>query len=127
MEDQPDSFSERELQEKEDHYRGFFEQSSEGVWRLEFDPPIDTSLPVATQVDLAYANGRLAECNPAMARMYGLERVDDLVGKGLDFMLPSSDPQARAYLASIIEAGYRAANVESVERDALGGVKEFLN
>ena len=127
MEDQPDSLSDLELREKEARYRSFFENSSEGVWRLEFDPPIDTALPIEAQVDLAYAHGRLAECNPAMARMYGLEGTDDLVGKGLDFMVPSSDSKARAYLTSIIEAGYRATNVESVERDALGGVKEFLN
>ena len=111
----------------DERYRAFFENSSEGIWRLELDPPIDTTLPVDAQVSLAYEHGKLAECNAVLARMYGLSRPEDLVGVTLDFMLPASDPQARAYLASIIEAGYRATDVESVERDAHGGIKHFSN
>src|SRR5215510_5345327 len=88
----------------EERYRAFVSHSSEGIWRLEFDPPIDTSLPVQEQVELAYRNGRFAECNLAMARMYALESIDDLVGRSLDLMLPSSDAGAREYLASIVEA-----------------------
>ena len=108
-------------------YRAFIRNSSEGIWRLEFDPPIDTSLPAETQVELAYRTGRFVESNDAMARMYALDQADDLVGKTLDFMLPASDPAARAYLSSIIEAGYRATDVESTERDAHGNVRHFLN
>jgi PAS domain-containing protein len=52
-----------------ERYRAFIANSSEGIWRLEFDPPIDTSLPVGAQVDLAYATGRFAACNDVMARM----------------------------------------------------------
>jgi PAS domain S-box-containing protein len=111
----------------EERYRAFIENSSEGIWRLEFNPAIDTSLPVEAQVSAAYANGRFAECNLVMARMYGLESPDDLVGKALDFMLPASDQAARAYLASIIEGGYRASDVESTERDADGKIKHFSN
>ena len=110
-----------------DRYQAFFNHSSEGIWRLEFDPPIDTSLPADAQVDLAYQNGRFAECNPAMARMYALQRPDDLIGKTLDFMLPSADAAARAYLRSIIDAGYRVTDVESAERDAHGDIRFFLN
>jgi PAS domain S-box-containing protein len=109
----------------EERYRAFVENSSEGIWRLEFSPPIDTSLPVDEQVSAAYANGRFAECNDVMARMYGFHSPEDLVGKTLDFMLPPSDPDARMYLASIIQAGYRISEVESKERDARGGVKYF--
>ena len=94
---------------------------------MEFDPPIDIGLPVDVQVSLAYRDGVLTECNDAMAQMYGLRRASDLKGVGLDFMLPSADPAARAYVASIIEAGYRAAGVESTERDATGGLRRFAN
>ena len=113
--------------ESEERYRAFIDNSSEGIWRLEFIPPLDTSLPVEEQVSAAYASGRLAECNAVMAHMYRLSSPEDLVGKTLDFMLPASDPEARAYLASIIEAGYRVSDVESKERDAEGNVKYFSN
>ena len=115
------------LRASEERYRAFIDNSSEGIWRLEFDPPIDTTLPAEEQVELAYRHGRFAECNAVMARMYGLASSDELVGKTLDFMLPSSDPDAKAYVASIIEAGYRAFDVESKEQDALGRVKYFSN
>lgn len=115
------------LRASEERYRAFIQHSSEGIWRLEFSPPLDTSLPVEAQVDAAYRNGRFAECNVAMARMYGLTSPEDLVGKTLDFMLPASDAEARAYLASIIEAGYRVSDVESRERDAEGTIKYFAN
>jgi PAS domain S-box-containing protein len=115
------------IRESEERYRAFIQHSSEGIWRLEFNPPIPVSLPVEAQVAAAYRNGRFAECNAVMARMYGLTSPDDLVGKTLDFMLPASDPEARAYLASIIEAGYRVADVESRERDADGGTRYFSN
>jgi PAS domain S-box-containing protein len=111
--------------ESEERYRAFIRNSAEGIWRLEFSPPIDTSLPVEDQVSAAYANGRFAECNLVMAQMYQLHSPEDLVGKTLDFMLPFSDSEARAYLASIIKAGYRASEVESKEHDAEGRVKHF--
>jgi len=110
-----------------ERYQSFFRNTSEGIWRLELDPPIDTSLSANTQVDLAYQNGRFAECNEAMARMYALERPEDLIGKTLEFMLPSSDPAARAYLRSIVDAGYRVHDLESTERDANGDTRHFLN
>jgi len=115
------------LRESDERYRAFIDNSSEGIWRLEFDPPLDTTLPIQEQVKLAYKNGRIAECNLVMAKMYGLSATDELVGKTLDFMLPSTDEGARAYLASIIEGGYRASDVESTERDALGQEKYFSN
>ena len=117
----------RALETAEQRYRAFVENSSEGIWRLEFDPPLNTTLPVDAQVELAYRHGVLIECNDAMARMYGMQRAEDLLGSSLEFMLPSSDATARAYLASVIDAGYRVSDVESVERDATGGIKYFSN
>jgi PAS domain-containing protein len=62
-----------------------------------------------------------------MARTYGLERAEDLIGKTLDFPLPSSDPDAGAYLAGIISLGYSVTGVESVEQDTAGNFKYFDN
>ncbi|MBE2287604.1 MAG: PAS domain S-box protein, partial [Prosthecobacter sp.] len=76
---------------------------------------------------LAYRDGRLAECNDVMARMYGLKDAGEMIGKKLDFMLPPEDPQAREFIASIIRAGYRVVDAESAERDAAGNVVHFSN
>ncbi|WP_262296400.1 PAS domain-containing sensor histidine kinase [Microvirga sesbaniae] len=119
--------AEAALRESEDRYRTFIAHSSEGIWLLEFDPPLDTSLPVDEQVELAYRRGRFVECNDAMAAMYGLSRAEDMIGRSLEFPLPSSDPQARAFLAEVIRSGYSLTGVESVERDAAGNRKFFDN
>ena len=119
--------AERTLRQREERYRAFVANSTEGIWRIEFDPPLDISLPVETQIDQVYRSARLVECNDAMSRMYGLSKAEDLVGRDLGFMLPESDPMARQYLASVIQAGYRATNVESVERSVDGQPVYFLN
>ena len=111
----------------EARYRAFIANSSEGVWRLELQPPIDTRLPVDQQVELAYGAGRFAECNPAMARMHGLTSSEDLVGKSLHILLPPEDPESRAFLASIVHGGYRVAEVESTGEDAHGVRRYFAN
>jgi PAS domain S-box-containing protein len=119
--------AEEAFRTSEERYKAFIANSSEGIWRLELDPPIDVSLPVEEQVELAYLNGRYAECNDAMARMYGLERAEDLVGRTIDFMLPYGNPAAREFVASLVRLGYRAVDVESEERDASGDAVHFVN
>lgn len=119
--------AEAALRESQERYRSFIAHSSEGIWLLEFTPPLDTSLPLEEQVALAYRNGHFVECNDAMAEMYGLERAEDLIGRTLEFSLPSSDPEARAFLAGVIRSGYSLTGVESVERDAAGNRKYFDN
>ena len=119
--------AEASLRQSEERYRAFIQNSSEGIWRMEFEPPVDTSLPVEMQVQQLYRSARLVECNDAMGRMYGFSSAEGLIGKTLDFMLPISDPSAREFLASIIRAGYRATNVESAERNVYGDTVYFLN
>jgi len=119
--------AEASLRQSEERYRAFIQNSSEGIWRMEFDPPLDTSLPVEIQVKQLYCSACLVECNDAMGRMYGFSSAEGLIGKTLDFMLPVSDPSAREFLASIIRAGYRATNVESAERNVFGETVYFLN
>jgi PAS domain S-box-containing protein len=119
--------AEAALRASEARYRAFVVNSTEGVYRLEFDPPVDTALPPDEQVARVYRAGRFAECNDAFARMYGFARPDEIVGRGLDLMLPPGDPAARAYLRGVIAAGYRAADVESAERDRAGRRVYFAN
>jgi len=111
----------------DERYRVFIRNCSEGIWRLELQPPIDTRLPVDEQVELAYRNGRCAECNLALAQMYGLDSAEDLVGKSLEIMLPPSDPEARGLIAAIVQAGYRVTDLESAGPDVQAQRRYFAD
>jgi PAS domain S-box-containing protein len=118
---------ESSLRESEDRYRAFISQSTEGIWRFELDEKFPVSLPVNEQVKLAFERGYLAECNDAMARMYGLEKAADLVGSRIANLLDMSDAANFEYLRSFIESGYDLIDAESHEKDKDGGDKYFLN
>jgi PAS domain S-box-containing protein len=118
---------EQQLRESEERYRAFVSNSFDGVYRFEFTPPINTTLPFETQLAQIYANGRFAECNDAFAHMYGFREAAEVIGQSLDLMMPQSDPAVRAYMLQVLEAGYRANKVESQERDRYGATLYFEN
>jgi PAS domain S-box-containing protein len=111
----------------EERYRSFIRQSSEGIWRIELEQPVWTALPEQDQVAAFYRYAYLAECNDAMARMYGFEHAEELVGARLDALLVPSDPANRDYLLAFIRSGYRVNEAESHERDRGGESRYFLN
>src|SRR5881394_3139613 len=86
----------------EERYRAFIAQTSEGVSRLEVDPPIPVTLSEDEQIDGLYAGARIAECNDAMARMYGYNDAQDLVGTRLADLHDVSDSANREQIRSFI-------------------------
>lgn len=115
------------LAQSEDRYRVFIAQSSEGIWRFELEQPLDIALPADVQLDHCYAHGYLAECNDAMARMYGFARAEEIVGARLGDLLVRADPQNEAYLRAFIQSGYHLSDAESRERDRYGNERSFSN
>ena len=119
--------AEKALRESEERYHAFVANCSEAVWRFEVGEPVPVDLPVDAQVEQFYRHGFLAECNDAMAQMYGLTRAEELIGLTLARLLPPSDPRNVAYLRDFIESGYRLIDAESQEQDREGRTKCFLN
>ena len=115
------------LRQSEERYRAFIEQSAEGVWRFELEQPVPVTLPDDEQIERFYAHAFLAECNDALAQMYGYSKAGELVGSRLSDMMPHSDPQNLAYLRAFIRSGYRLTDAESHEFDRQGNQRYFLN
>jgi PAS domain S-box-containing protein len=115
------------LRTSEERYRSFIANSSEAIWRFEAERPIDTTLTIDEQIALFYKYGYLAECNDAMARMYGHARADDIVGTRFGDVALASHPTNVAALRRFFANGYRLHNVQTIELDALGKTKYFSN
>jgi PAS domain S-box-containing protein len=119
--------AEAALRDSETRYRMFVEQSSEGIFRMEYSPPVPCDLPIHEQLEMGYKNGYMAECNDAMAKMYGRTAAKELVGKPLSDFLVLRDPVTREFMETFVKNGYHVTDQESHEMDAHGQKKIFRN
>lgn len=115
------------FRDNEERYRAFVQQSSEGIYRMEYNPPVPCSLPVDEQIRWGHQSGYMAECNDAMAKMYGRDTAAELIGKKLTEFLILRDPVTMSFMENFIHAGYRITDQESVEMDAHGQKRIFRN
>jgi diguanylate cyclase (GGDEF)-like protein/PAS domain S-box-containing protein len=117
---------EKELRESEERYRTFIERSSEGISRIEFDEPIPLDLSLEDYVEQSLNHSFIAECNNALAQMYGYASAEELTGKRVNELLVASDENYESF-RSFLENGYRTENSETRELDANGKDRYFLN
>ncbi|HEX8704469.1 MAG TPA: PAS domain-containing sensor histidine kinase, partial [Myxococcaceae bacterium] len=114
------------LQLSEERYRTFVRQSSEGIYRVETTQAVATSLPEDAQVHGMLVQGYIAECNDAMAQMYGLPDASALVGVRLEQLVVPSDPHNIEYMRTFIRNGYRVENSVSHEVDQTTGSPKVI-
>ncbi|MFN7116209.1 MAG: PAS domain S-box protein [Saprospiraceae bacterium] len=119
--------AEEAIRNSEERYRAFVSQSSEAIWRFELEKPLDITLPIETLLEQCYQYGYLAECNDAMAQMYGFTKADEIIGARLGDLLPADNEFNIAYLRAFVESGYRLTEAESQEVDRNGQPRFFLN
>ena len=115
--------SEEALQRSEERYRIFLAQSSEGIFRTEFNSPIPTHLPVADQIAMSLQSGSIAECNDALAGMYGYDTAAAMIGKPLSALL--SGDRGERFVEEFIANGYRISDFESRRESGAGKTRVF--
>ena len=115
------------LRESEERYRAFVVNSSEAIWRFALERPVPLNYSEDEQIECFYQYGYLAECNVAMAKMYGFSTPDEMIGIRLGDIVVRSNPKNIAFLRDFIRSGYRLADAETIELDKEGKTKYFLN
>ncbi len=119
---------EAEIKSVNDKYESFISNSHEGVYCLEFDEPIDINLPIEMQIDTVYEFGYIANCNLAIANMYGLNSIDDLLNKRIIEIHGGNDnPKNRETFKRFLENNYSSQDLETEELDKDGNIIYFLN
>ena len=119
--------AEAALRRSEENYRLFVTQSSEGIFREDIDEPVAIDVPEEEMIRHLLLDTYVAECNDAMARMYGFTSAAELMGKRSSEMVPPQDPRNIDFIREYIRSGFRILDRETHEVDVHGNHKVFLN
>ena len=115
--------AEAALRHSEENYRLFVAQSSEAIFRTEHNPPVPIDLPWEQQARQGMESGYIAECNDAMARLYGFGEARDLIGKRMAEFVDKDSPVVGSFLEAFVRSGYRLNDWESAGRYPHGRIR----
>lgn len=120
--------NEAKILESQKRYRNFIRYSTDGIYYMACSTPIPINLPMEEQVDLYYQSGKIEESNIAMAKMYGYDSPDSLIGLRIaDLHAGEHFEENQNSFRAFIKGGYRVENVETTEADLFGNLKIFTN
>jgi PAS domain S-box-containing protein len=110
--------------EAEQGYRAFIENSSEGIYRVEYTNPIPIDLSPEKIVRRTWEEGVMAECNQALATMRGFQKPDEMIGKpSIDFRLVTREEWQQGI--DFVRGGFRYSGIERPMRTASGELRWF--
>jgi PAS domain S-box-containing protein len=119
--------AEEALRRSEENYRLFVSRSSEGIFREEMESPVSVDLAEDELVHRILYDTYIAECNDALAAMYGFASAEQLRGKSWKDLASPDDPQNIELTRQYVRSGFRVIDHESHEVDVHGNAKVFLN
>ena len=117
-----------DLEETQSRINFFLEHTAEGIYRLDYDPPIPIHLPYEEQFKLSIECGRIGECNDAIARMYGYQSREEMLGT-LYIELYGEEGYEANLDANLdfYRKGYKIDDIETEEYTTVGEKVYFLN
>jgi PAS domain S-box-containing protein len=119
--------TETKLVKSEERYRTFIEQIDEGVFRIEFNEPVDTSLPLEEQAHAIIEGGIIAECNNAFLSIHGLSSPEVIVGCRIsEFYQNTNNDELVENTISFIQSEYSASSLEFELRISDDSMQYFL-
>ena len=115
------------IEESEQRYKTFVQQSTEGIWRVDLKEALHISTPLEEMVEYCYNNAWVAECNDTFAKMYGFEKAEEIIGIPLNKILPAENPLNMGYLMNFFSNGFKVEEEISYETDKNGNQLILLN
>lgn len=99
--------NEREIFASHERYRTFVQSSTDAIWRIDLDPPIDTLLDPQEQAICIVRHGVFGECNEAAAQLFGQSSAASMKGKPLhEFISEDQLEDAPDSLHRFVLGGY---------------------
>lgn len=108
--------AEKAPREKEERYRNLFNVATEGIYRIDFDPPVPIDLPQSELVQRLARNAIVQEANECLARRHGVG-VSDMIGRPATDFAPNYGERALRVLRS---PNFRVSDHETEDVDAAG-------
>ena len=119
---------EEQLVNSDQRHRELIQQSTEAIWRIEYDPPVPVDLPLSEQISLIRSRGVLIDCNDLMAMMYGLQYASQVRGRRVSELLAENNlDMSRERAASFIQDGYRFQDQQMTMEYPDGSKRIFLD
>ena len=120
--------NEEKILESQRRYRNFIKYSTDGIHYMGCSTPISIDLPLEAQLEMYYEVGQIEECNIAMAKMYGYDNSNKLLGLRIaDIHAGPHLEENKNSFRAFVRQGYRVENVETIEEDINGNTKIFTN
>lgn len=116
------------LQASQERYQNYFMQSRDGIFRIDFDTPLDLNTSIEVQKRNIIEKGFVAECNPSFAAIYGKKNPEELLRQKMS-ELHNIETVSIYFdlLENMVINGYHINNVET--REVISGDMEqyYLN
>ncbi|MBK1877931.1 PAS domain S-box protein [Pelagicoccus mobilis] len=103
------------------------ENSNDLVYQLSFDPPISLDDPIDDQVAAIAERARFTYANEAIAKAYGFESPEELLGRKQIELMPLENPSTLPTFRKAVEAKFKLPNLESIEQGPNGKLVVFDN
>lgn len=116
------------LRESKERYETFLMQTTEAVYRIDLDSPVDITLSEEEQIGQIITHSFLAECNPVFAEIYGYANHSDLYNRRLvSVENQTTIQQFKRLINEFVNNKYILRNIETKEIDSKRNIRFFLN
>ncbi len=117
---------EKTLRSADLRLRSLIENTTDAVFCFEVIDPIPIMFPINEQVDRLH-HSKLVDCNLVYAKHYGVDSVNDILGKELVEIFKGKSANLDTLFQDILNHGYRVINSEGVETLEDGTERHYLN